>query len=408
MKVLSFALLALPLFLSATPLQGQNQEDKPNPAAAGMDAARLARIPQRMQEFVTAGKAAGIVTLVARHGHLASLDATGFQDLETKTAMRTDTIFRIASLTKPVTCAGIMKLVDEGRISVLDPVEKYVPEFKGQKVVGCGTGAGYDCASVTPRRPVNILDLMTHTSGLPGSFPPSRGTAPATLAEQVAAGGRITLAFEPGTAWNYSNVGYATLGRIIEVASGKPFDQFMAEKVFQPLGMKDTTFFLQDDRKARVAAVYTDDNGTLKRATQVENRTGPRIPAPEGGLFSTAADLLRFNQMILNKGSLGGHRILSAAATQMMGTSLTGDIKAGFAPGAGHGLGYEVVREARGTYRYNSIGTLVKGGAYRTYEFIDPAKDLIGIIMLQRTNGGGDVADEINAFLAMAAAAIEN
>jgi CubicO group peptidase (beta-lactamase class C family) len=347
------------------------------------------------------------VTLVARHGHLASLEAVGFQELESKTPMRTDTIFRIASLTKPITCAGIMVLVDEGRVSVLDPVEKYVPEFKGQKVVGCGTGSGYDCASVSPRRPVNILDLMTHTSGLPGAFGQGRGAAPTTLAEQVASGGRLTLAFEPGTAWNYSNVGYATLGRIIEVASGKPFDQLMAEKVFQPLGMKDTTFFAPEDRKSRIAAVYTDDNGTLKRAMQVETQNGPRIPAPQGGLFSTASDLLRFNQMILNKGKLDGHRVLSAAATEMMGTSLTGDIKAGFAPGAGHGLGYEVVRDARGTFRYSSIGTLEKGGAYRTYEFIDPAKDLIGILMLQRTNGGGDVADEINTFMAMATAAIE-
>jgi len=247
---------------------------------------------------------------------------------------------------------------------------------------------------------------MTHTSGLPGAAPAGRGAAPVSLAEEVAAGGKLSLLFEPGTAWNYSNIGYATLGRIIEVASKKPYDQFLAEELFAPLGMKDTMFFPGDDRKARIAAVYTDDNGTLKRATQVESNTGPRIPAPQGGLFSTAADLFRFNQMILNKGRLDGNRVLSAAAAEMMGTSMTGEMKAGFAPGAGHGLGYEVIREARGTYRYNSLGTLVKGGAYRTYEFIDPAKDLVGIILLQRTNGGGDVADEINTFVAMAAAAI--
>lgn len=379
--------------------------DKPDPAAAGMDAARLARIPKRMQEFVDAGKAAGIVTLVARHGRVASLDAVGFQELESRTPMKVDTIFRIASLTKPVTCAGMMILVDEGRVSVLDPVEKYIPEFKNQKVSACSPAEG--CTSVSPKRPVNILDLMTHTSGLPGSAPAGSGPAAATLAEQAAAGGKLALLFEPGTAWNYSNIGYIALGRIIEVVSKKPFDEFMAEHVFGPLGMKDTMFFPPDDRRARIAAVYSDENGTLKRARQVETQTGPRIPAPQGGLFSTAPDLLRFNQMILNKGSLDGRRVLSAAASEMMGTSMTGGMKAGFAPGAGHGLGYEVIREARGTWRYNSVGTLVKGGAYRTYEFIDPAKDLIGIILLQRTNGGGDVADEINAFLAMAAAAIE-
>jgi CubicO group peptidase (beta-lactamase class C family) len=378
-----------------------------DPAGAGMNATRLARIPARMREFVDAGKAAGIVTLVARHGKLASLDAVGYQELETKMPMRVDTIFRIASLTKPITCAGIMALVDEGRLSVLDPVEKYLPEFKGQKANGCGTGSGYDCASVTPSRPIDILDLMTHTSGLPASFPPARGTAPGSLADLVTSGAKLTLLFQPGTAWNYSNVGYATLGRIIEVASRKPYDQFLAERIFEPLRMSDTYFFVPADKQNRIAAVYTDDNGSLKRATSV-GAAVPKIPAPEGGILSTAADLFRFNQMMLNKGTLDGQRVLSAAAVELITTSLTGDIKAGFAPGVGHGLGYEVVREAKGTYRYNSIGSFVKGGAYRTYEFVDPAKDLIGLILLQRTNGGGDVADEINIFAAMAAAAIEH
>ncbi len=371
-----------------------------------MDPARLARIPARMKEFVAEGKAAGFVTVVARHGQLAALEAMGYQELETKTPMRTDTIFRIASLTKPITCAGIMVLADEGRLNVMDPVERYLPEFKGQKVVGCGTGAGYDCASVVPRRPINILDLMTHTSGLAGAFPASR-TPPQTLAEQVAPAGKTMLLFEPGTAWNYSNVGYAALGRIIEVVSKQPYEKFMADRVFAPLGMKDTSFFPDEAKKSRIAAVYTDDNGVLKRATSVETQTGPKIPAPQGGLLSTADDLLRFNQMILNKGSLNGKRVLSIPAAEMMGTSMTGDIKAGFAPFAGHGLGYEVIRDARGTYRYNSVGTIVKGGAYRTYEFIDPARDLVGIILYQLTNGGGDTSDPINAFLALATAAIE-
>ena len=151
--------------------------DKTDPAAAGMNAARLARIPVRMKEFVTAGKTAGVVTLVARHGHVASLEAVGYQNLEDKTPMRTDTIFRLASVTKPVTCAGVMILVDEGRVSLIDPVEKYLPEFKGLKLNPCGTRAGYNCALVTPSRPVNILDLMTHTSGLPGAVPGREGAA---------------------------------------------------------------------------------------------------------------------------------------------------------------------------------------------------------------------------------------
>lgn len=377
--------------------------DKTDPEAAGMNRARLARIPVRMKEFVAAGKTAGVVTLVARHGHVASFDAVGYQDLESKTPMRSDTIFRLASVTKPVTCAGIMILVDEGRVSLIDPAEKYLPEFKGLKLNPCGTLAGYNCEPVTPSRPVNILDLMTHTSGLPGTVTGREGP-PSTLAQRVAAVSRATLLFEPGTKWNYSNIGIAALGRIIEVVTGQPYDRFLAERIFEPLAMKDTYFFVPQEKTSRVASVYTYEADGLKLVSMPP----PKFPAPEGGLFSTAGDMARFHQMLLNKGTLDGQRILSAAAVEEMTTSQTGSMKAGFAPGVGHGFGFEVVREAVGTFRYNSIGSFVKGGAYRTYGWVDPAKDLVGIIFMQRTNGGGDVADEINSFMAMAAAAIEN
>ena len=376
---------------------------KMDPAAAGMDASRLARIPARMKEFVTAGKTAGVVTLVARHGHVASLEAVGYQDLETKTPMRTDSIFRIASLTKPVTCAGVMILVDEGRLSLIDPVEKFLPEFKGLRLNPCGTRGGYNCETVSPSRPINIIDLMTHTSGIADGGP-GRGAAPNSLAERVEAGARGTLIFEPGTAWNYSNVGIAALGRIIEVVSGQPYDRFLSERIFQPLGMTDTFFFVPPDRAKRVASVYRYDPDGLKLVPMQP----AKFPAPEGGLLSTVTDMARFHQALLNKGSLNGRRILSAAAVEEMTASHTGSMKAGFAPGVGHGFGFEVVRETAGTFRYNSVGTFVKGGAYRTYGWVDPAKDLVGIIFMQRTNGGGDVADEINSFMAMAAAAIED
>jgi CubicO group peptidase (beta-lactamase class C family) len=295
-----------------------------------------------------------------------------------------------------------MTLVDDGRVSVIDPVEKYLPEFKGLKLNPCGTRAGINCSAVNPQRPVNLLDLMTHTSGLPGAAPAGAG-APGTLAESVARVSRATLLFEPGTEWNYSNIGIAALGRVFEVVSGKPFEQFLADRVFEPLAMKDSFFFVPAEKENRVASVYSYETEGLKRVTLQR----AKFPAPEGGLFSTANDLARFHQMMLNKGTLDGRRVLSAAAVEAMTASQTGSIKAGFAPGVGHGFGFEVVRETLGTYRYNSIGSFVKGGAYRTYGFVDPAKDLVGIILMQRTNGGGDVADEINSFLAMAAAAIE-
>jgi CubicO group peptidase (beta-lactamase class C family) len=398
MKI-AIALLGVSLAALAA---GSFMTDKLDPEGAGMSTARLALIRTRMKEYVDAGKTAGVVTLVARHGKVAAFDAVGYQDLESKTPMKTDSIFRIASVTKPITCAGIMTLVDEGRISTLDPVEKFLPEFKGLKVNPCGGRSGINCAAVTPARPVNLLDLMTHTSGLPGSAP-AGGSAPSTLAESVARVSRATLLFEPGTEWEYSNIGIAALGRVIEVVSGQPFEKFMADRIFEPLAMKDTTFFVSTEKESRVASLYTWEASGLKRVM----RDRAKFPAPEGGLFSTANDLARFHQMILNKGTLDARRVLSAAAVEAMTTSQTGTIKAGFAPGVGHGFGFEVVRETLGTYRYNSIGSFVKGGAFRTYGFGDPAKDLVGILLMQRTNGGGDVADEINSFLVLAAAAIE-
>jgi len=292
--------------------------------------------------------------------------------------------------------------VDEGRLSLIDPAEKFLPEFKGLKLNPCGTRAGYNCELVTPSRPIDILDLMTHTSGLPGGVT-GGGAPPATLAESVAAVRGATLLFEPGTAWNYSNIGIAALGRIIEVVAAQPYDRFLAERIFQPLAMKDTFFFVPPDKANRIASVYRYETDGLHLVPMAP----PKFPAPEGGLLSTAGDMARFHQMLLSKGTLDGQRILSAAAVEAMTTSQTGSMKAGFAPGVGHGFGFEVVRETLGSFRYNSIGSFVKGGAYRTYGWVDPAKDLVGIIFMQRTNGGGDVADEINSFMAMAAAAIE-
>lgn len=409
MKATLLLLIGCSLGLSA---DGHFVTDKIDPALAGMDPALLARIPARMKQFVDAGKTAGIVTLVARHGYVASLEAVGYQDLERKVPMSVDTIFRMMSVTKPITCAGVMTLVDEGRLSLLDPVEKFVPEFKALKVNPCGTRVGYNCELVPPLRPVNVLDLMTHTSGLGdgGAGRRGAGTPPNSRTEMVAdTVTRSTLLFQPGTAWNYSNFGIAVLGQIIEVVSGKPYDQFLAERIFEPLGMKDTFFDIPPDKASRVATVYTTDDGKLKplvRATP----PGARIPSPDSGLLSTASDLARFNQMMLNKGVLNGKRVLSAAAVEAMTTSQTGNLKAGYAPGVGQGFGYEVVREPLGLYRYTSIGSFEKAGVYRTYVWVDPAKDLVGAILMQRNTGGAaaDLADEVNIFMAMAAAAIDH
>jgi CubicO group peptidase (beta-lactamase class C family) len=381
---------------------------KIDPEAAGMNAERLAAIPLRMKEFVEQGTTAGPVTIVARHGHVASFEAIGYQDLENKKPMRKDSLFRIASLTKPVTCAGIMTLVDEGRISLIDPVEKYLPEYRGLKMNICGARSGFNCPLVTPSRPINIEDLMAHISGLPAGAPEVRGAEqPKTLAERVSRGAKATLLFEPGTAWSYSNIGIDILGRIIEIVAKEPFDQFLNERIFAPLNMEDTSFVVPPEKQDRMAMLYSrSPEGKLMRVEAVWGKPGT-VPVPSGGLISTAADMLRFNEMMRNKGTLNGKRVLSSAAVELMTTSHTGDRKAGWAPGVGHGYGYEVVRDVTGMFRYNSLGSYVKGGAYRTYEWVDPSKDMDGVFMMQRNSGAGDTTDEINAFMTISAAAIE-
>jgi CubicO group peptidase (beta-lactamase class C family) len=374
-----------------------------NPAEVGMNPAKLAEIPARMKEFVAAGTISGVVTILARHGKVVEFDAVGLRDIESNSPMQKDTLFRIASLTKPVTCAAVMVLVDEGRVSLIDPIEKYLPEYQGIKLNPCRAGSGAHCSPIAPHRSPNVEDLMTHTSGLSSS---SSGPEPKTLAELVNRGAESELIFEPGTSWSYSNLGIDILGRIVEIVSHQSFDQFLYDRIFKPLGMNDTTFVVPPEKRSRMATLYDFSTGKPKRI-EAEWGTAGGIPSPAGGLISTAGDILRFNEMMRNKGALDGKRVLSPAASELMTISHTGDLETGFVPGVGHGFGYEVVRDVRGMYRYNSLGTFVKGGAYRTYEWVDRTRDLVGVIMMQRTNGGSDSSDETNAFMAISAAAIE-
>src|ERR1017187_10145187 len=292
--------------------------EKADPAAAGMDPIRLARITAKMKAYVDEGTAAGFVTIVARHGHVASLEAIGYQDREAQIPMRTDTIFRIASMTKSLTVAGVMILVDEGRISLLDPVERFLPEFKGINVNPCAESqVSQGCDPVNATRPITVLDLMTHTSGLPAQDASSSESFK-SLAERVSVGAHINLLAQPGTKWIYSQIGYAALGRLIEVCSGESYEEFLAERLFQQLGMKDTYFFLPPEKQSRLAVLYSlDATGKLVRASR-PSEPAVKIPAPEGGAMTTASDMARFYQMLINKGSLNGKRILSVAAVEAM------------------------------------------------------------------------------------------
>jgi CubicO group peptidase (beta-lactamase class C family) len=380
-----------------------------NTSKAGMDAEVLARIPARMKAFVDKGTLPGAVTLVQRHGALAQIEAVGYRDLETKQPMRTDTIFRIASMTKPFTAVGIMILMEEGRLALRDPVEKYIPEFKNLWVIESREG---DKNGDTKRvlrhasRPVNLRDLLTHTSGMYGMPPETLDEAIArktlTLSEMAIMASQKPLDFDPGTKWQYSNYGIAVLGRIIEIVADQPYDKFIESRIFQPLGMKDSFFFLPADRRDHVATVYVLDKGKLQKASLDFTDKDAKYPFPEGGMYSTALDLAAFYQMMLNGGTNNGRRILSRATVDMMTEVHTGELSIGQSAGMGYGLAWSVVRTPDGTLPLASIGTYGHGGAFGTYGWVDPKKDLVGVFLVQQP----DVATERSAFMAMAASAI--
>ena len=385
----SLALLAAVVCLWAAP---------PEPKNPGMDPARLALIPVRMKAFVDRGTLPGAVTLVARHGVVARLDAVGRRNLEDNKPMRTDSIFQIMSMTKPVTAVGIMMLMEEGRLALSDPVEKYLPEFHPLQ---------------SAWRPIAIRDLMTHTSGVnpPEMVRNIMSTLDLTLAEAVSYYAQAPLEFEPGTRWKYSNAGIAVLGRIIEVVSGQPYERFIAERILKPLGMTDSFFFPPAGKINRIALVYTLENGKLRRAGSEalggapdQYRKGAKYPCPECGMFSTAANVLAFHQMMLNGGTHNGRRLLSRQSVSVMTALHTGDLKAGFTPGLGWGLGWTVVREPLGTLELRSIGAFGHGGAFGTEGWVDPKQDLIQILMMGRT--GGSAPEERNSFFTLSASAV--
>ena len=235
--------------------------------AAELDRSKLALIRPAMQRFVDQHQVAGAVTAVGTSDGIASLEAVGSLRLDPLTVMTGEALFRIASMTKPITATGIMILVDEGKLSVDDPVEKYLPEFRGQMLVAERSADRLTLKK--PPRPITLRDLLTHTSGLPG-YPPGLAELYSrrnrTLAEATLAVSQRPLDFEPGSRWSYCNSGMDTLGRVIEVVSGQPYEVFLARRVFEPLGMKDTTFRPTSDQRRRLAGLYGLKEGKLVAA----------------------------------------------------------------------------------------------------------------------------------------------
>jgi CubicO group peptidase (beta-lactamase class C family) len=371
---------------------------------ADLDATTLAKIPERMKRFVDNQQVSGLVAVVGSSKGVARIDAIGKLDLAKDQAMSKDALFRIASMTKPITAIAIMQLVEDGKLNLDDPVEKHLPEFRGQMLV-----EKRDRDTLTlkkPKRPITLRDLLTHTSGLP-NFPPGLADIYArrhhTLAEMTLAMAQRPLEFEPGSKWSYCNSGIDTLGRVIEVVGGMSFEEFMAKRIFNPLGMKATTFYPPDD--AKIATLYGVKDGKLAPADKpiIGPAKGAKHPIPAGGLYSTGEDLAKLYQVMLNKGKNGEKRLLSEESVQEMTKLQTGELLTGFTSGMGFGLGWAVVQKPEGVTAMLSPGTYGHGGAFGTQGWIDPGKDVFVVLLIQRVGMQGGDASEIRKELQTAA-----
>jgi len=341
-----------------------------------------------LQPFVDNHTLAGAVVLVASSDRVLALDAVGYMDIAANRPMRTDALFWIASQSKPMTAAALMMLVDEGKVKLDDPVEKYLPEFKGQWLK-----TEEDAEHLLlkkPAHPITVRNVLSHTSGLPFSSlieEPTLDVLP--LAARVRSYAMLPLEFEPDSKYAYANAGINTAGRIIEVVSGMPYQQFMDERLFKPLGMKDTTFWPTEKQVVRLAKSYKPNAAKdgLEETTITQLRypltDRTREPMPAGGLFSTAADVARFCQMMLNRGELNGKRYLSEAAVSQMTTRQTP----------------ETVKEKYGLGLSIGEGEFGHGGAYATNMTIDTQHGLIFVWMVQHAGFPGDGAKSRDAFM---------
>jgi CubicO group peptidase (beta-lactamase class C family) len=386
-----------------------------NSKAAGVDQDVLAKIPQRMKSFVDRQTVAGAVTLVAHGSDIVEFDATGMADVEASHAMQKDTIFQIMSMTKPVTAIGIMMLAEEGKLALRDPVEQYLPEFKGLRVRT--TVNPDEVRAGVPNHAITIRDLLTHTAGIqdypgPPTIPNYAQTMSVPLDEVVRQLAKQPMLFQPGTQWSYSSPGIEILGRIIEVCSGEKYVDFITSHILQPLGMKDSFFFPPPDKISRIAMVYAQKDGKLVRSPAsilggdpAKYREGAVFPAPGWGLYSTAEDLLHLYRMMLNDGVYEGHRYLSPFSVHVMTEPQTTGIQpVGWMRGSDYGLAWEIVTDPLGELAGHTIGSYGHGGAFGTQGWIDPNNDLISILLIQRSDEGAESMTHV--FLNMAESSV--
>ena len=379
------------------------------PEDVGLSSSRLARIGDHMKRYIDAGKIAGTLTLVARRGQVAYLEPQGHLEIERRRPVTADAVWRIYSMTKPITSVGLMMLYEEGRFQLDDPVHRFIPSWQNLRVF---VGGNYPTFKTAPvERPMTIRDLLSHTSGLTYGFMERTNVDAAyrklgvadqtrsgyTLQDMVDTLGELPLEFSPGTRWNYS-VATDVIGHLIEVISGQRLDAYLRERILDPLGMRDTGFVLEDQQVARFAANYErQGDGSLKMIDNPEQSSYRKRSffSGGGGLLSTAPDYFRFTSMLQNMGELDGTRLLGRKTVELMtmnhlpgGQDLTDLAQAGMFTetayaGVGFGLGFSVQQSPARAQILGSAGEFAWGGAASTAFWIDPAEDLIVIFMTQ-------------------------
>lgn len=393
------ALLLATLFLppaKAVDVVGDTDLPTAKPEEVGLSSERLPRITAALQRHIDASQLAGAVTLLARKGKVVHFETHGWADLESKRPMRRNTLFKMASTTKPVTSVAILLLMEEGKLRLTDPVSRFLPEFKDMKVAVAKPGEE-EIELVPARRPITIRDLLTHTSGLGSGGAGAKEAAKVmrsrkpgdTLADFIPRLGTVPLDFQPGTQWRYSGgAGFDVLARIVEIASGQTFDRFLQQRLFEPLGMKDTCFVVPDDRKPRLASIYRGSAKGLEKLERPSLLASTSYFSGAGGLTSSAEDYARFALMLVNGGQFQGKRLLSPRTVQLLASNHVGTLFGGQLgrpqQGLGFGLGVEVVQDPIMAGWRRSKGSYGWDGAFGTIFEVDPREEMISILMMQR------------------------
>ena len=365
---------------------------------------KLSGVGAAMEKMIAGHEIAGAVTVVVSRDKVLHFETSGLADVAAKRPMTPDTLFWIASMTKPVTGVAILMLQDEGKLAVTDPVARYVPEFAALK-----TPSG---------KPANLtlLQMLTHTSGLGEASGPAAQQA-RTLADLVPVWLAAPMQYEPGDRWKYTQSGINAAGRVVEVVSGMTFDAFVQKRIFEPLGMTSTTFYPTIEQRARLATAYAKNRNTATLEAvppRPEFGSRDRPPQGNGGLYSTALDYARFCRMLLNGGTLDGRRYLSDTAMTYLATPQTGDLPTGFfqseiygnrGANYGWGLATSILRVPHdGVAAMLSPGTYGHGGAWGTQAWIDPVKGVAYVLMVQRSNFPNSDASEVRRVFQQAAA----